>query len=361
MAGPYALKRSREDLLDWDTVLAEIDSGKVETHLRSAVRRFTDDCATVPSLVDGVKIKLYGSDYAISDDGAFTVRDWVRSTDFDSREFLFINLMEAHTSYNSFINSNFDESISVGVTDVFKGVDDPKAIKNGYRNSVRYLSEVYRDIFDSLSESFDCIITLSDHGELLGEHDLWNHVLSLHPEIVQIPIVIAGSNIQSGVCDRLVSILDIYETILSLARVPSDKDSRGVDLMSADIPEGRELLTEYYGLMSMAAERMREGGACDREVRQYESCLNGLVTTGYYGYETIEGFQQYGGAPVEYPEQRLASLVGDMSKRRVEDEAISKSTKRRLEDLGLRMMEVEPSPERIGRIQQLAVEAHQCP
>lgn len=334
MAGPYALKRGRDDLLDWDSVLAEIEAEKWETHFRSVLRCITSDCATVPSLIDGMKIKLYGEGHAVPDDGASTVRNWVQSTDFGSKEFLFVNLMEAHTPYNSPTGFDVDESVSVGVADVFGGVEDEEKVRRAYRGSVRYLSRVYEDIFHDLMDSFDYVITLSDHGELLGEHGLWNHVLSLHPELVKVPLVISGEDIQEESCNSTVSLLDVHETILTLSGITPDENLRGVDLTKKMLPENRPFLTEYQGLMSMAAERMRKGGASDSIVSKYEATLSGLVVDNYYGYETVDGFQQIGNTDIQNPKERLNSLVRDVVKRDVESEVISKATEKRLEDLG---------------------------
>lgn len=334
MAGPYALKRGRNDLLDWDSVLAEIEAGKWETHLRSAVRCFTEDCATIPSLVDGLKMKLYGEGYAVPDDGASTVRDWVHTTEFSSNEFLFVNLMESHIPYHISEESSIDEPINVGVTDIFNGVNKPEDVKQAYRGSVQYLADVYQDIFEELRNSFDYIITLSDHGELLGEHGMWNHVLTLHPELVHIPIVITGPDLQTEVSDKTVSILDIHKTILSITGLSDKVDSRGYDITTREIPNRREFLTEYDGLMSMAAERMRKGGASDMDVKQYETSLRGFVTEGYYGYETVDEFQHCGSPPVDDPQAYLATLVKEITEREVESEIIPKSVESRLEDLG---------------------------
>lgn len=334
MAGPYALKRGRDDLLDWDLVLSEIDAGKWETHFRSALRCITSDCATVPSLIDGVKIKLYNEGYAVPDDGASTVQNWVQSTNFGTNEFLFINLMEAHIPYNPPTGFGVDESVSVGVADVFGGVEDEEEVRRAYRGSVQYLSKKYEEIFKELTDSFDYVITLSDHGELLGEHGLWNHVLSLHPELVQIPLVISGEDIEEEMCYTTVSLLDVHKTILTFAGITPEEDLKGVDLTGKRLPENRHFLTEYHGPMSMAAERMRKGGATDSTVSKYETMLSGLVVGNYYGYETVDGFHERGNTDIQNPKEHLNSLMKDIVKRNVESETISKATEQHLEELG---------------------------
>ncbi|MBI1387682.1 MAG: sulfatase-like hydrolase/transferase [bacterium] len=74
------------------------------------------------------------------------------------------------------------------------------------------------------------ILYSSDHGEMLGDHDLWAKTQPFHPSAC-VPLVIAGPGV-SG--DRVVSnpsaTLDIAATILDYAglEIPADMDSRSL-------------------------------------------------------------------------------------------------------------------------------------
>ena len=107
-----------------------------------------------------------------------------------------------------------------------------------YDRSIAYLDAEVRRVLDSLSArgALDntLVILTSDHGELLGEHGLFQHGNSLYMQELHVPLVFrfprmvpAGSRINEAV-----SLRDLGHTILSLA-LPSD---------SAAFP-GRSILT----------------------------------------------------------------------------------------------------------------------
>ena len=75
------------------------------------------------------------------------------------------------------------------------------------------------------------IIFTSDHGEMLGDHGLWQKSLPYEPSI-HIPLIVAGPGIQPGkVCDTLVDMMDLNPTICALAGVNAapDLDARSFD------------------------------------------------------------------------------------------------------------------------------------
>ena len=83
----------------------------------------------------------------------------------------------------------------------------------------------------------------------------------------------------------------------------------------------------------MATERMRKGGASNSIVSKYETTLSGLVVDNYYRYKTVDGFHERGSTDIQNPKKHLDSLVKEIVKRDVENEAISEATEQRLEDL----------------------------
>ena len=72
------------------------------------------------------------------------------------------------------------------------------------------------------------IIFLSDHGEMLGEHDSWGHVGHLWDETLRIPLVIKAPGLPGGVLDpSRIGLRDIHDLILSMALGP-DEERDGV-------------------------------------------------------------------------------------------------------------------------------------
>lgn len=95
------------------------------------------------------------------------------------------------------------------------------------------------------------VIYTSDHGENLGNRELWGKN-NMYEDSVRIPLVLSGPGVPEGkVCNTCVSLLDIYPTILAAADVPrNDSDpAYGADLrliaVAADDPE-RAIFSEYH-------------------------------------------------------------------------------------------------------------------
>ena len=75
------------------------------------------------------------------------------------------------------------------------------------------------------------IIFTSDHGEMLGDHGLWQKQVPYEPSI-HIPLIVAGPGIDQGtISDALVELSDLNPTICALADVDAapDMDARSFD------------------------------------------------------------------------------------------------------------------------------------
>lgn len=90
------------------------------------------------------------------------------------------------------------------------------------------------------------IIVTADHGESFTERELWfDHGTTAHEEQLHVPLIIKyPQNTKAGtIDDRLVSLLDIAPTILSVAELPPLPKAAGVSLTSSTDP----IHTQIYG------------------------------------------------------------------------------------------------------------------
>lgn len=294
---------------------------------------------TIDSLRYGIaaKFQLDNLTRSVDDDGASTVLDYVREQHWEDDEFLFVNLMEAHTPYNPPEEyKTVNNSVTITLKDTFEGVDDPERVKTAYDSSAAYLSDVYKDIFEELSEEFDYVITLADHGEMLGEHDLWNHTYGLYPEVTHVPLVISSTN-DSGqsVNDSPVSLLDVHKTILDITG--REAPSRGQSLLEGTEP--RDTLLEYRGLISIAKRRLEDSGVSAEQIEEYDSDLSALSgrNLSYSVFSDGDVVYSDGSTPddaLERLEQLEADLDTDNQISDSEDEEFSDEVLSRLEDLG---------------------------
>lgn len=322
------LGRTDERILDWEEHIGKTEPG-IRRNLSGVVRCLSEDVDTIRSLRYG--IDLFRTPRY--DGGTKAIRRRIANTDFGDDEFLFCNLMEAHTPYHP--PPGETEAATVVVAEALAdAVDDPDRLREAYRTSVRYLSREYRKLHAELLESFDYVVTLSDHGELLGEYGLWNHSIGLHPELVRIPAVIAGSDVEPERIGGPISLLDFHKTIADLADVPVD--SAGRNLLD-EAPE-RDVLFESHGLLPFHRGQFERYGVPDAEFDRWQTPLFGFVSPdGAYCYEPAPGeFRVVGETDVDDPETRLRELTEDLDNQDPDGDGpeVSEEVKRRLEELG---------------------------
>ncbi|WP_327050922.1 sulfatase-like hydrolase/transferase [Halomicrococcus gelatinilyticus] len=383
--GSWRLRALAEDSFDWDRFIVETEDVGPQRYLYALKKVLADDCATVPSLKRGALLKLrdLGWGRATRDDGAAEALEFVRDTAFGDDEFLFVNLMEAHTPYDppeEYQTVDPPELNGLRATLDEPGAD-PERIRQAYDDSVRYLSDVYRDIFAELSREFDYVVTLADHGEALGERGDWEHLCGLAPEITQVPLCISGEGLD-GERREAVSLLDVHRTVLDLADL--EGESRGRNLLGDDLedtdesdgerppdtsdsdgerppdtsdsdgerppdtsdsdgerppdtsdsdgerPPDTDWLVGYHGLTDRHRTALARDGfdpsPLDRE-------LHALASRDYYGWETPDGFREVG--ETEDPRDRLDALLDDLDRTETEnDVAVSEAVEAQLRDLG---------------------------
>ena len=129
---------------------------------------------------------------------------------------------------------------------------------DSYDNCVAYLDERLGELFDELQRrgllDQTLVIVTADHGEGLGDHDLFDHGESLYRNEIRVPllIVLPARNQSQGVVGDTVSLRDLPATIVdlvglgdgapfsgrSLARLWRDSSSRpGTDVAEGALSE----------------------------------------------------------------------------------------------------------------------------
>lgn len=348
VVGPTQLPYPDRTVLDVASFVA--DNQHLSRHRRyaRAVREIvTGDYDTIPSLRRGFDVFRGVENNNVPDDGAQGVRDRVADLAVADDELLFVNLMEAHTPYDPpEPYREGAEPVEMPFGEAYLGVDDPERVRAGYEGAVRYLSDVYREIFGHLRERFDYVITLSDHGELLGEHgDMWNHVTGVYSEITHVPLIVSGEGPDvgndpvdarfdeplDGECHATVSLLDVYATIRRLAGLDAG-ETGGRSLVPAPT-EGSTCLAEYRGPFAESLERARAEGL---DLDRFDRDLFALIETGYYGYEDYDGWVERGSTDRASPRADLHELVEreEMAALEPTDTEMSAAVSDRLEKLG---------------------------
>jgi arylsulfatase A-like enzyme len=323
--------------LDWDRFLHETDTTGPRRYLRAIAESITGSSDTLVSLKRGYRMAR-NPNWMVS---AAELAERVRYTEFGDREFLLVNFVDTHTPYYPPIPYRTSgDPVKVLDTDAFAGaVGEDDLIRRAYDDAVRYLSDIYRELYVDLLDSFDRVITLSDHGELLGEHGMWNHSYGLYPELTHVPLVLDGEGVPGGIVERPVSLLDVHRTIAEWTGI--EVESRGRHLLDETTCSDR--LVEYHGLLPWHRERFGDLGLSEARYDRLNEPLDGLVASnGFYGYWTHEdGFRSVGTPPTEMddPAAHLATLAETIPRRSLDgdgngDADISPGVRTRLEELG---------------------------
>lgn len=338
--GTWRVNVNSKGLSGWREVVESRRSGS-RTYTTLLRRAIEGQYRVTPSIVTGLMRRLPTGPVSRSlgwtkrDDGATKLLHLLRDGRYADTDFLFVNLMEAHAPYSPPAAFRTDEDASYDEVAATLTDDEPngRTVREAYDGSVRYLADRYRRIFAELEARFDYVVTLSDHGELFGEHGSWRHLHGVYPELTHVPLVISGEGL-SGTCSRTVSLLDVHRTVLGM--MDEHGESRGQPLLGE--VENRLRLVEYEGLRSARLEMMHDTGYSDRLIESYDRPLTGLAGAGgYYGYETLDGWEENEVSGVDRPRARLQELkssipdrIGD---RRTSIET-SEAVRARLSDLG---------------------------
>ena len=98
------------------------------------------------------------------------------------------------------------------------------------------------------------IVYSSDHGEMLGDHNMWAKKKPYQPS-VGVPMIIAGAGVYRGVVsDAPVSLMDLHATFLEYANIsqPADTESRSLK----PLLEGKTKGHREYVLSGLGSWRM---------------------------------------------------------------------------------------------------------
>ena len=97
------------------------------------------------------------------------------------------------------------------------------------------------------------MIVTADHGEQLGEHDIWFHHHHLYDESLQVPLILRapGRTMEQPRVDAQVRLMDVAPTIMDWVGLERMNPSEGVSLL--EFAEGKRqasLSTTLYGRRS---------------------------------------------------------------------------------------------------------------
>ncbi len=116
-----------------------------------------------------------------------------------------------------------------------------KLSKECYDGAIEIVDQYVKQIVDAAGDD-TIVVLLGDHGESLGEHGISFDHHGLYEPSLHIPLLFYGSQIPQGKkINGLVSITDVFGTILSLANVSYPAKTDSLDLTSYFSKEKEEI------------------------------------------------------------------------------------------------------------------------
>ena len=299
-----------DDIFNWRAFHEEYNDEGILRFGRAILSCLRADVDTKRSLEVGLEIKLRElRNHQNEDSGIQDAIAWFEDQDLDEKEFVFFNLMEAHAPYDQIPDAYVKGTAphELGLQQHFESLEAPP-VREAYDAAVSYLSDTYEALYSKLEEEMDYIITVGDHGELLGEHGHYGHEYGLFSELTHVPLVLSGKEVPTTNEESVVSLLDVYATVLDIAGLTPNR--RGNSLLTEQSDE-QTYLIEGHGLPENRIEKFSEIGY---DVEPFNTELRGIVTLDGYEFETATGWESEGDHDSESLREMLTEQVDGLDK-----------------------------------------------
>jgi len=205
--------------------------------------------------------------------------------------FMFFHTYEVHSPYkapleyrNQFTKheSNFDPTsenlLKVANTSSVLSLEDLAYIREQYEAEIKYTDDTLRNMLTELGKrklmDNAMVVIMADHGEEFAEHGGMLHRGNLYEELLHIPLIIWGSQVESGKKDRrIVSCIDIAPTILTAARIAVPDEMMGRNLLGSEKKldsEGEEVVFSQFRNEKYSARTLEWKLICSRNFSRRE-------------------------------------------------------------------------------------------
>lgn len=106
-------------------------------------------------------------------------------------------------------------------------------------------AKIIRKIKENGLEQNTIVLVTSDHGQMLGEHNLLGHILSMDKEEITIPLILRVPGLKEQRSGQLTQHIDIFPTLLELVGIPVPKGLAGISLKNSLMGEKNSPKNEY--------------------------------------------------------------------------------------------------------------------
>lgn len=290
------------------------------------------DRPTLSLLATGIQMKLESARRGGATD---RIVAQLRETDETTDELVFVNLMGAHQPYRPPSDYRTVDPVSIDAVraTLFGPEESPERIRQAYRDGVRWLSESYRQVHQTLIDrGADVIVTVADHGEALGEAGHWEHQTGLEPNLVHVPGVVTGPDVDAGHAEKRLMLSDLCHAIQKIFLDEELRRAISNAEQSADLPGKAIGVTEHHGLDPGILSDLSDEGV---DVGEWSRPRYGLVYP--YGYAWRRHGEDRATTVGDVPktvEADLDAVTESMPPVVTEEDTIDESVQARLSDLG---------------------------
>jgi len=164
-------------------------------------------------------------------------KQYLEDVDTDKNFFLFVNLMSSHEPYEPsdppeeyLERHGVEDKSQVPETeeDYLNGVGNDGEIWKTYNAAVEYTDDLIGEIYTSIEENGlkedTVIVLLSDHGQALGDDNIFSHQFTVTESVINTPLIIDRPELEeSEHLDGLYELRQLYDLIPYVAGI-SDED-----------------------------------------------------------------------------------------------------------------------------------------
>jgi arylsulfatase A-like enzyme len=148
----------------------------------------------------------------------------------DDPFFFFLHYIDPHAPYRA----------PIGFMETRAQPSDPVKSSGRYLEEVDFIDRCIEQVVERMDQSGRpyIICITSDHGEHLGEHDLFGHTNSGYEELIRVPFVVAGPGIPQRELHSP-HVADVAPTLIAAAGLAVPEAMKGLDLLHNEAPTNR--------------------------------------------------------------------------------------------------------------------------
>ena len=137
-----------------------------------------------------------------------------------------------------------------------EGITDSDWVLAQYQGAVTYVDDEFGRLLDRLEEmgllERTAVVLTADHGESLGEHDIYFTHTGLYEPTIHVPLItyFPGAGRQGVQVREVVESIDIYPTVLEYFGIPIPRGIRGHSLwplIRGEVQPERVAMSEHAG------------------------------------------------------------------------------------------------------------------